>query len=369
MRRILAACLCAFLFLACARKETVETYADGQRKLVREYSWAGARDSLHLRLETAYYFNGKAESETHFRNSRVNGMFRAYWENGQLKAEGRYAADEPEGEWNYYFNNFTPAAKGSFRNGLKEGSWIEYWENGELRLRGAYRQGNETGEWVGWNSAGAEILRTSCFESNPAGSFKSFYDNDSLNETYSCRKGKRIGPYLEKSPEGKLLRRGFYDSAGNRDSLWEEFHPNGRRSLVQHFRHGFQNDSLLAWDSLGRTAQKGFFRLGTGAWTRYDSLGRVTETKSFRDSLPLSLRRWHSNGKLEAEGAYADGRKNGLWKIWDPRGHLRESAEYSNGELHGERRFFDSTGTLMRVQKYYHGIPSVGYFPRLGNEK
>lgn len=368
MMKFKSTLLAVFLLLvACARKETVETYADGQRKLVREYSWPGRRDSLHLRLETAYFFNGKIESETHFRHGMAEGDFQAWWKNGQIRATGRYSQDRPEGNWEYYHNAYTLAAKGSFHHGLKEGLWTEFWENGELRRRGEFRGGKETGEWIAWGSAGGETLRTSCFESNDTGHYRSFYGNGAVKEDYVCRHGLRVGPYAENDPEGKPSCRGFYDTSGARDSLWEWFNSDGRLIERRHFRHGLPNDSAVAWDSTGRVIQRGFFRLGTGTMTHYDSLGRVVEIKSFREGAPLSLRRWHSNGRPAVEGSFTDGKKSGLWKIRDERGRLRETAEYVNGELHGERRFFDSTGALTRLQKYYHGLPSEGYFPRLRN--
>ena len=366
---VVEGCIALILLSACTRKETAETYTDGQRKLVRTYSWPGPKDSRHLRLETAYFFNGKIESETHFHEGKVEGDFKAWWQNGQIKAAGHYSSDKPEGKWEYYYNAFTLAAKGAFHDGLKEGLWTEYWENGELRRRGEYRAGKETGEWLSWNSAGGETLRTSCFESNDSGRYRSSYDNGSVKEEYACRRGHRTGLYVENNAEGEPSCRGFYDTTGAEDSLWVWFHSNGRLAGRQRFRNGLQNDSALSWDSAGRVTQRGFFRLGTGTFTRYDSLGRTVEIRSFRDGAPLLLRRWHSNGEPAVEGAFAEGKKTGLWKILDERGRLRESAEYLKGELHGERRFYDSTGALMRVQKYFHGIPTKGSFPGLGNSR
>ena len=357
------------LLLGCSRKETVETYPDDQRKLVRYYAWPGAKDSLHLRKEIAYYINGKTKTLTHFKNGQVNGMFKAYWDNGQIKAKGNYVDDQPEGKWEYYYNAYQPAGKGAFHKGRKEGLWTEFWENGELRRRGAYHEGKQTGEWVSWSSTGGEILRTTCFESNARGHFKSSYDSGSVKEEYDCRNESHVGIYVQNHPDGNPQCRGFFDTAGIQDSLWEWFHPNGRLSARQHFHHGAWNDSMLAWDSAGHVLQKGFFHLGTGSWNRYDSHGHIVEVKSFVAGAPVFLRRWHPNGKVSSEGIYVDGKKTGMWKMWDPRGYLIESAEYLRGEFHGERRFYDSTGVLMRVQKYFHGIPTKGSLPGLKNGK
>jgi antitoxin component YwqK of YwqJK toxin-antitoxin module len=91
--------------------------------------------------------------------------------------------------------------------------------------------------------------------------------------------------------------------------------------------------------------------------------GKKRQVSIFKNGSPESLRRWHANGNLAAEGNFTDGKKSDLWREWDSTGRLRESAQYENGELHGERRFFDSSGTLTRLQKYYRGLPPKGSFP------
>ena len=369
LKFVLALSSFAFTFIACSQKETVEKFSDGRHKLVREYSWPGAKDSLHLRSEFNYFFNGQVESETRFHHGQLDGKFTVYWPSGTIRAKGFYQRGEAEGLWEYFFNAYTPAAKGAFHNGLRDGPWIEYWENGELRKRGSFSAGKEIGEWVSWISTGGEVLRTSCFESNASGHYKSSYDNGTLKEEYNCRFGKRIGSYFENNPDGNPLTRGFYDSTGAQDSLWQWFHPNGRLSMQQHFHNGLRNDSLIAWDSSGLLTERGFFRLGTGEWKRFDSQNRVIEIKTFQNGAPLSMKRWHPNHVHWIEGSFVNGKKTGIWKSWDDRGTLRESAEYLNGELNGDRRFFDTTGSLIRLQQYYKGIPTRGSFPKIQGAK
>ena len=358
-------CSLTFLLIGCSQKQTAETYPDGRRKLVREYAWPGAKDSQHLRTELTYAPDGTLESEAHFRHGMLDGKFITYWPNGKIKVKGFYQHDEAEGEWNYFFNAYTLEAQGRFHNGLREGPWIEYWENGELHQRGFFIAGKQTGEWVEWISTGGEVLRTSCFESNATGHYKSSYDNGSLKEEYDCRFGKPSGPYIRNNADSSVLTRGFYDTAGAQDSLWTRFHSNGRPAMRQRFQHGLRDDSLMAWDSLGRVTERGFFRLGTGEMKRYDSLNHIVEIKTFKNGNPLSFKRWHPNHVHWIEGSFVDGKKSGVWKTWDDRGTLRESAQYLNGEFNGDRRFFDTTGALTRLQQYDRGMPTRGLFPKI----
>ncbi len=387
MKRRLLLSLSISGLAACARKETVETYPQGQPKRVHEYSRFGAEDSLHLRKVTAYFLNGKPEFEAYYRRGRLDGDYRAYWQNGQAQAQGKYENGLREGEWEFHHNQFTLASKGKYRKGAKEGLWTEYWENGELKRRGEYRGDREVGEWVGWNSRGEEALRSTCFEANPPGHYRSFHEGGAVHEEYDCRNGRRTGVFAANYPDGTPRTRGFYDTNGVKDSLWESFHEDGRIASRETFRVGVWNDSVLRWDDSGRVLEKGFFNMGSGLLTRCDSTGWIVETRPmtanrddgenwkyypdgkrkqllvFNQGVPMSFRRWHRNGALAAEGVFADGKRSGAWREWDEYKRLRESALYENGQLHGARRFFDSTGALTRLQKYYRGIPTEGSFP------
>ena len=377
----------ACMAFACGRKQTAETYPKGQPKLVREYSLFGAKDSLHWKKVTAYYFNGKPEFEARYRAGLRDGEYRGYWQNGQIEAKGLYVAGKRQGDWEFYYNQYTLSAKGRYRDDWADGEWIEYWENGELKRRGVFRAGREIGEWLGWNKRGAEILRSSCYADNPSGHYRSYHDNGAVKEEYACRDSTHVGAYLENHPDGSLKTRGFYDSSGAKDSLWETFHPDGRIFTRQRFVAGLWTDSVLGWDDSGRVIERGFFRKGTGVLSRYDSLGRLVETAPmdsgredgehwkyypggrkrmlmrFQKGAPLSYARWHPDGRPAADGFFTEGKKSGLWREWDGKGKLRESSHFEAGLLHGERRFFDSTGALVRLQKYFRGLPTEGAFP------
>jgi antitoxin component YwqK of YwqJK toxin-antitoxin module len=143
----------------------------------------------------------------------------------------------------------------------------------------------------------------------------------------------------------------------------------------------------LVWDANGRLRESGWFADGRGVVTAYDSLGRRTERRAsakgqpegetwgyhpdggkksrivYGGGQPLSVERWHANGRLAAEGRFEKGKRTGEWKQFDAKGRPKELARYENGLMHGERRLFDSTGKLSQVQRYEHGYPAEGRFP------
>ena len=51
-------------------------------------------------------------------------------------------------------------------------------------------------------------------------------------------------------------------------------------------------------------------------------------------------------GGMASEGAWKDGKREGIWRNWYKSGVLRDSLTYVNGERIGEQFSYDSTGKL-----------------------
>jgi uncharacterized protein len=380
--------LLALLLLLAGCRDVVESrHPDGKARLVRTYSLLGGRDSLHLEREQSFHFNGKPERDARYRKGRLDGPYSEYWSNGQKRTTGRYVEGKRQGEWEVYYNQFSVAAKGAYRDDLKDGPWIELYENGELKSQGEYRQGREVGTWKQWGRKGDLLVENSCFEANAEGRYRSFHAADTPKDEHACRNGLPVGPFVRRNPEGDVEERGTFDSTGKRDGLWETFHPGGIPATRRSYRHGEPADSLWAWDARGRLRERGFFAEGRGEVLAYDSLGRLSERRPsvngspngetwgyhpdgrkksrvvYADGVPLSLERWHANGRLAAEGRFDKGKRTGEWKQFDARGRPQELAFYVEGRLHGERRLFDTTGRLIQVQRYERGYPAEGKFP------
>lgn len=384
----------ALVLAGCGRNKVVERYPKGDVKLMRTYGWGGK-----VTREQAFYFNGHKERDAHFKDSVLDGDYTEFWHNGQKRAQGRYAAGKKQGEWEFFFNQYVPASKGVFKDDQKEGEWLSFWENGTLRSRGSYRNGNDTGVRKEWNNKGELLLENSCFEANDTGRYASFHANRTPKEDYPCVKGRPVGPYARKDPDGTVVERGTFDSLGRKEGLWETFHAGGAPASRASYHMGLQEDSALAWyaDGVGTrpgsVKERGFYKDGTGELLGYDSLGhRLMERRQlknglpegesrtyypdgkpkslvvYKDGQPAEMRRWHPNGKVWAEGAFLRGQREGDWKQFDERGRPKETSHYKNGVQEGDQLFYDSLGRLVRTQRYEHGYPASGKIPAgLGN--
>lgn len=381
--------LCALTFLTgCGPERITEKYPNGKPKVIRTYNPLSIVTPENLRRQRTFYYNGNPESDGYYRDGRLHGVYEDYWHNGQKKSHGKYKAGKKQGEWEFYYNKFTLSSKGEFIDDLKEGPWTGYWENGELKSQGVFSRGKETGTWKEWTAKGEALIENSCFESNPQGKFLSYYANKTIKEDYQCRKGIPSGIYLKRDPDGVVIEKGRFDVNGRKDSLWENFHPNGKPASVKRYLAGLEHDSAYAWDEAGRLAEKAHFDSGTGERLTYDSLGRLVERRHFlkgqpdgecwiywptgakrslityKDGKPMEMKRWHPNGKPMAEGLFAKGHRSGEWKDWYESGVLKEISHFQEGTLHGERLFYDPKGKLVRTMRYEHGFPAEGKIPK-----
>ena len=379
--------LVSFFLSGCGKEKVTEKYPNGKSKVVRNYGWIGGESKENLKRERVYYFNGNLESDTRFKSGQRHGDYHDFWHNGQKKSDGQFVKGKKEGTWLFFFNQFTPSAKGVFKADLKEGTWRQFWETGASRAEGDFHQGKEIGLQKEWDVKGDILIENSCFESNPSGLYHSYYPSKTPKEEYGCTKGLPDGLYTRKDMDGMIVEKGHFDSAGRKDSVWETFHPDGKRASLKHLRQGFEFDSSFVWDLAGRLRERAYFDSGTGEHLRYDSLGHLVERQHFfkshpegeswtyytngnkhalvlyKEGLPTELHKWYANGKLRTEGQFTQGKYSGEWKEYGENGTLLQSSQYQDGTLHGLQLFYDTNGKLTRTLRYEHGYPAEGKIP------
>jgi hypothetical protein len=94
---------------------------------------------------------------------------------------------------------------------------------------------------------------------------------------------------------------------------------------------------LTVFHDNGQVAESGGYVDGrkTGAWTYWDSVGR-----------------------LEIEGEYVDGLAEGLWRSWHDNGRIAAEGWTHKGKFHGECRFWNASGECdaERSAFYEHGV-------------
>jgi len=65
---------------------------------------------------------------------------------------------------------------------------------------------------------------------------------------------------------------------------------------------------------------------------------------------------YFANGKVEAKGAYADGRETGAWEFRFENGRIQSRGSFQNGLRHGAWKIYRESGGLELEGKYEHGL-------------
>lgn len=105
----------------------------------------------------------------------------------------------------------------------------------------------------------------------------------------------------------------------------------------------------------GRLDHEGTYRDGKkeGAWVGFTSDGARAWTASWKDGFEHGVwRTWFSNGKLETEINYTRGKLDGPWKSFHPNGRARDVQRYAAGLLDGRLTSRDELGRL-RIEGAY----------------
>ena len=81
-----------------------------------------------------YYENGQKQSEGHYKNGQLNGLYTDWYKNGQM------------------------ALRSNWKGGMEAGLWTEWYRNGQKRKEGYLRKGNEVGLWITWDKNGQKAF-------------------------------------------------------------------------------------------------------------------------------------------------------------------------------------------------------------------
>ncbi len=202
------------------------------------------------------------------------------------------------GVWNYYHNQNQLNVSGLYVNGKKEGEWIFHYETGNLKEKGTYRNGQKQGEWLTYHSDSSIVI---AIEN---------YTNDTLNGycKYVCPKNNTsvIGAFANGCPVGEW--RNYYKdtilyTVGEYSS---DFFPDYQRML-------YMKQSCNLFDINKH-----------GYWKTY-----------------------YTNGSIQEEGNYVQGKKQGEWRQYASAGYLTGIETYKDNVLHGEYVQFNWYGKYL----------------------
>ena len=154
-----------------------------------EKLWCARPDGVQEGPSLAFYPGGHRHVLAHFRDGRLDGLYREWHANEQLAQEGHYRDDRKEGVFVSFYPDGTKKSEEEWHGGVPDGRFLAWHPNGQKMMEAHYHQ------------------------------------------------GKRDGPARTWYESGQLQTQGQF-ADGEFDGTWTGWWPNGKKKKVAKFDHG-----------------------------------------------------------------------------------------------------------------------------------
>ena len=247
-----------------------------------------------------YDYSGKLQFEGEYKNGQRNGNGKEYDSNAELVFEGEYLNGEKNGIGKDYYSKGTLHFEGEYLNGEKHGKGKVYNYNGELTFEGEYKSNKK---WIGKGFNGAD------------------------NIVYELKDGKG---YIKEYRYGKLEFEGDFFN-GQKSGKGKKYYNkklmfDGEYLYDMKLKGKEYINEKLVYEGEYLFNKKYHGKL-------YDKNGNINEIIQGNGK----VKEYDSYGKLEFEGEYLNGKRNGKGKEYSI-GYLIFEGEYSNGQRNGKGR-------------------------------
>ena len=346
-------------------------------------------------------------TESSFKDGKLDGLT-AFWNNkkSDLVSNLNFKNGELDGISSIWDNRGNQVFKASFKNGRKEGLCKEWYSNGEQKFDGTYKNEkkeglhiywNENGDWTSIknydadreaylkkedlsqeirdllpnkitqghtrNSNNGEVLyrNTSILFS---GIYQEYYSNGKLESEFNYKNGKKEGLCREWYSDGKLESEFNYKD-NKKEGFCKKWYSNGEQKFDGTYKNEKKEGLHIYWNE-------------NGDWTSIKNYDADRETylkkeglsQEIRDLLPNKITQRHtrnsnngevlyrntsilfsgiyqeyySNGELESEFNYKNGKKEGLCREWYSDGKLESEFNYKENKKEGFCKKWYSNG-------------------------
>ena len=376
-------------------------------------------DGLQNGKNNLFYFNGKPQVVSNYKNDELDGEFlyyrktgaleqRKYFKKGKLDSIYRsyfpvgeaiqefyvpYKDGHIEGEAIEYFATGKPFSRMPFSGGKLNGVQRKYFLNDSLSSEITYENGLMAGPYKTYFANGqvAEVGQAS--GNDFTGDWKTYYPNGNINSEYHFEDGNIDGLYRYYDQDGKLYyeydyRKGeiityrFFDKQG--ELLKEERKKGGEFYYTEYTPNGILKSEGLYDISGGKSGEWKYYtndgvlnsrssfeeNLAQGEQISYFSNGDIKEVTHFKnDSLDGYYQKFYKTGKMKLQGWYKNNEASGEWRWYYADGTLESVNFFHHDELDGEQKYYGVDGSLSSIVEYDHGQPlKYTYFDPEGTE-
>lgn len=187
--------------------------------------------------------------------------------------------------------------------------------------------------------------------------------------------GKLHGPVTQYDTLHRKTLSGAY-AAGNREGLFEQYHPGGQLASRQEYRDDQPVGPYERWYESGARREVGVYSGATASGRPWrgdegyrmesfwdaDGVQRVTNGAGERYEE-------HENGRVSWKGTYWNGVRQGEWSFYEADGRLTNTEQYVQGRL-VKGWYFDAQGDTFRysadtyevLPEFPGGMPALNQF-------
>jgi uncharacterized protein len=369
-----------------------------------------------------YYPDGKLKMEVNFKNGLEDGLAKEYEKDGRIITLITYKSGFiVERELINRYDN----------NGKKNGLWKYFYADGKLQREGTYKHGEENGYFKEYDKDGNLVTTAKYADGTKLEDVaelvkldvrKDYYPDGKVKiaATYN-KEGKLEGVRREYSEDGNIAKsyifrngimigEGIVTEKGERDGYWKEYFNDGHLRAEGKYNKDVREGAWKFYHENGAVEQEGTYYKGKpeGEWRWYYADGQLLREETYYNGLldgPMTeydeagevITRgqyiegeengdwFYREGDNEADGAYAAGTRNGLWKYYDlpegmgkqkvlrfegrfiednpqgkhtyywDNGYRKEEGEYVMGLKEGEWVYYNYDGTPFIIVSYKNG--------------
>ncbi len=175
--------------------------------------------------------------------------------------------------------------------------------------------------------------------------------SDTTNRTDT--RGNKIGYWEEK--QGEITLYGTYD-LNKKTGNWVSYYPNKMIAGIAHFKDGVKDGISVQFDRRGKILEISNYKGGKlhGQTLGYTQTGDLPASEIFfangkKDGI---YRISYDNGKIQEESFYKNDKKNGTCKWYNKSGHLVAEYNYKEGNFDGTQKTYYDTDTLQSIKSY-----------------
>lgn len=211
---------------SCSKKEIIETYQDGSKKLECEIT-QGLKNGNCV----GYFQNGKIEFQANYLNDTLDGPKKYFHENGNFHYEVNYSKGKNSGFIKFYDEKGYLYQKSEILNDQLNGDSYSYYPNGNIKTKMTYVNGSLHGFFYSYFEEGQKKIISEWSEGEQIEFYEYDIDGKLINHLIKYDLERKNGQLIIKVTNQKFdfvgLRMGILNSKGDFELQKRYFSENG----------------------------------------------------------------------------------------------------------------------------------------------